>query len=110
MNVIYKGVLHEYREVPDGCSRGTVSGLLIKECHDSARSRNPQKFQHDAAVLKKVLETEIDPFLISRYKFYLAQSYKDLAITKKHSRRIWSVPSSGSGMRRSSSASTTPRR
>jgi glycosyltransferase involved in cell wall biosynthesis len=77
MNVIYKGVLHEYREVPDGCSRGTVSGLLLKECHDSARSRNPQKFQHDAAVLEKVLEIETDSFLISRYKFYLAQSYKD---------------------------------
>jgi len=61
MNVLYKGVLHEYREVPDGCSRGTVSGLLIKECHDSARSRNPQKFQHDAAVLEKVLETSRFP-------------------------------------------------
>jgi glycosyltransferase involved in cell wall biosynthesis len=77
IDVSYKGVLHEYRERPDGCSRGTASGLRIQECHDSARSRNPHKFQHDAAVLEKVLQTETDALLISRYKFYLAQSYKD---------------------------------
>jgi hypothetical protein len=77
IDVSYKGVLHEYRECPAGCSRGTATGLHILECHDSARSRNPHKFQHDAAVLEKVLETERDPFLISRYKFYLAQSYRD---------------------------------
>jgi glycosyltransferase involved in cell wall biosynthesis len=77
IDVSYKGVLHEYRECPAGSSRGTATGLHILECHDSARSRNPQKFQHDAAVLEKVLETETDPFHISRYKFYLAQSYRD---------------------------------
>jgi hypothetical protein len=77
IDVSYKGVLHEYRECPTGCSRGTATGLHILECHDSARSRNPHKFQADAAVLEKVLETETDPFQISRYKFYLAQSYRD---------------------------------
>jgi hypothetical protein len=77
IDVSYKGVLHEYRDCPDGCSRGTASGLRIQECHDSARSRNPHKYQHDAAVLEKVLRTETDPLLIARYKFYLAQSYKD---------------------------------
>jgi glycosyltransferase involved in cell wall biosynthesis len=77
IDVSYKGVLHEYRECPAGCSRGTANGLHILECHDSARSRNPRKFQDDAAVFEKALLTETDPFLISRYKFYLAQSYRD---------------------------------
>jgi hypothetical protein len=77
LDISYKGVLHEYLELRGGCSRGTASGLHIGEYHDGARSRNSQKFQHDAAVLEKVLQTETDPFLISRYKFYLAQSYQD---------------------------------
>jgi hypothetical protein len=77
VDVSYKGVLHEYREIPAGCSRGKASGLRIEERHDSARSRDPHKFQHDAAVLEKVLQTETDPFSIARYKFYLAQCYKD---------------------------------
>jgi hypothetical protein len=44
---------------------------------DSARGKNPQKFQDDALVLEAVLKLETDPFLLSRYTFYLAQSYRD---------------------------------
>src|SRR5439155_19966470 len=35
------------------------------------------KYRRDAELLEKALSYETDPFLISRYTFYLAQSYKD---------------------------------
>jgi glycosyltransferase involved in cell wall biosynthesis/SAM-dependent methyltransferase len=74
----YKGVLHEYLEAPPcDLSRADASGFRIKITGGGARSNNPRKFQDDAALLERTLQTETDPFLISRYTFYLAQSYKD---------------------------------
>lgn len=35
------------------------------------------KFRDDAALLENALRSETDPFLVSRYTFYLAQSYRD---------------------------------
>jgi len=74
---LYKGVLHEYLDSPEIRPRDTVKGFFNRPVQDSARSHNPRKFQDDAAVLENVLRTEVDPFLISRYTFYLAQSYRD---------------------------------
>ena len=80
----YKGVLHEYLEVPPGqLSRADASGFCIKITGGGARSDNPRKFQDDAALLERTLPTETDPFLISRYTFYLAQSYKDCGEKEK---------------------------
>jgi GR25 family glycosyltransferase involved in LPS biosynthesis/SAM-dependent methyltransferase/tetratricopeptide (TPR) repeat protein len=74
----FKGVLHEYLEAPPGdMSRANASGFRIQTGRGGARSENPRKYQDDAAVLERALTTETDPFLISRYTFYLAQSYKD---------------------------------
>jgi hypothetical protein len=73
----YKGVLHEYMECVHIKSRETVLGFFNRPLQDSARSQNLRKFQDDAAVLETVLRVETDPFLISRYTFYLAQSYRD---------------------------------
>ena len=73
----YKGVLHEYLVAPPNCSRATALGFSNRQYPDGARSRNPRKYQDDAAVLEQALLTETDPFLIARYTFYLAQSYKD---------------------------------
>ena len=39
-----------------------------------AQQEHPRKYEDDAAPLEKALATETDPFLISRYTFYLAQS------------------------------------
>jgi protein YibB len=74
----YKGVLHEYLDAPPG-ERGhtTVTGLSIQASRGGARSRNPRKYHDDAAVLERALATETDPGLVSRYTFYLAQSYRD---------------------------------
>jgi Glycosyl transferase family 2 len=77
IDVAYKGVLHEYRECPDDCTRGIASGFYIQEMQDSARSTNVRKFQDDAETLLHALRNESDPFLVSRYKFYLAQSFRD---------------------------------
>jgi glycosyltransferase involved in cell wall biosynthesis len=77
IEVVYRGVLHEYRESPEGCSREMAQGFLIKEIHDSARGQDSLKYQKDAAALEAALAVETDPFLIARYRFYLAQSYRD---------------------------------
>ncbi|MBK1884039.1 glycosyltransferase family 2 protein [Luteolibacter pohnpeiensis] len=71
----YLGVLHEFLEVNG--SREVAKGFLSVQMQDSARNRNPNKYRDDANVLENVLKTESDPFFISRYTFYLAQSYRD---------------------------------
>lgn len=74
----FKGVLHEYLEAPPGhLTRETAKGFRVATGRGGARSQNPRKYQDDAAVLENALATEIDPFLVSRYTFYLAQSYRD---------------------------------
>lgn len=72
----YKAVLHEYLDGPFK-TRSTAKGFYSEQVQDSARNQNPNKYHDDAALLEKALETETDPFLISRYTFYLAQSYRD---------------------------------
>lgn len=80
----FMGVLHEYLAPPLGpLSRATATGLRIVIGHGGARSGNPQKFQDDAALLERTLQAETDPFLISRYTFYLAQSYRDCGERRK---------------------------
>lgn len=74
----FKGVLHEYLEAPPGhLARETARGFRVETGRGGARSQNPRKYQDDAAVLENALATETDPFLVSRYTFYLAQSYRD---------------------------------
>lgn len=77
LDFCYKGVLHEYLDGPPPLSRARASGFFNRPLQDSARSHNPQKFQDDARLLEAALAEETDPFLISRYTFYLAQSYRD---------------------------------
>lgn len=74
----YKCVLHEYLDCYEPIlSRDTAKGLYNIPIQDSARNTDTQKYQNDAKMLEEALKTETDPFLISRYTFYLAQSYKD---------------------------------
>jgi hypothetical protein len=73
----YRAVLHEYLEAPPDATRRTASGFHVSVTHDGARSKNPNKYADDAALLERELETETDPFLVSRYTFYLAQSLRD---------------------------------
>jgi len=51
--------------------------LHVVVSQDGARSQNPNKYAEDADLLVEALRTETDPLLVSRYTFYLAQSYRD---------------------------------
>ena len=81
----FKGVLHEYLQAPEGnIRRTTAEGFAIRASSGGGfRSNNPSKYQDDAAVLERALANETDPFLISRYTFYLAQSYRDCGEKQK---------------------------
>jgi tetratricopeptide (TPR) repeat protein len=72
----YRGVLHEFID----CEQAHTVGHLpwpMRRNHDGARRRDAQTYAKDAQVFLKALETEQDPFLRTRYTFYLAQSYRD---------------------------------
>lgn len=70
----YKGVLHEFLEVKG--TRHTATGFWNVPIQDSARNKG-SKFINDAITLTDALKVEQDPFMVSRYTFYLAQSYRD---------------------------------
>lgn len=73
---VYRGVLHEFLS----CDQAVTSGhfpVLMRRNHDGARRRDPETYRKDVTVLQKALQAETDPFLVSRYTFYLAQSYRD---------------------------------
>jgi glycosyltransferase involved in cell wall biosynthesis len=74
----YRGVLHEFLQTPPGeLSRSVAEGFHNWPVQDGARGGDPEKFRKDAVVLAAALEQESDPWLASRYQFYLAQSYRD---------------------------------
>ncbi|HKY94382.1 MAG TPA: PqqD family peptide modification chaperone, partial [Kiloniellales bacterium] len=74
--VRYRGVLHEFLELPKGATRAHASGIHIKAIQDSARNRNPQKYAEDAKVLATAAARETDPFMRSRYVLYEARCHE----------------------------------
>jgi glycosyltransferase involved in cell wall biosynthesis len=75
----YKGVLHEYIELPP-CQYVQLDGCYIQTSFSGNRSRNPNKFLDDCKVLEKAIVDEPDN---ARYVFYLAQSYRDANLDLK---------------------------
>lgn len=73
----YRGVLHEFIEGPHNHSVSELKGCAMRSNREGARSADPLKYKKDADLLQQALEQERDDFLISRYTFYLAQSYRD---------------------------------
>ena len=74
----YKGVLHEFLECGEPIEgRGLVPGVVNHPIQDSARNNDPEKYRRDAAALSEAIKSESDPFMLSRYTFYLAQSLRD---------------------------------
>ena len=78
----YRGVLHEFLE-GDGARPSEHLPLTIKVTNDGARRQDPDKYRKDAAILEKAIQTERDPFMLSRYTFYLAQSWRDCGEQEK---------------------------
>ncbi len=72
----YRGVLHEFPE-GEGAQTQEHLPLTIVCSNDGARRQDPDKYRKDAALLEHALETETDPFMVARYTFYLAQSWRD---------------------------------
>ena len=72
----YVGVLHEFLAC-DGAGPSRHLPVAMRRNHDGARRLDPETYRKDAAILERALATETDPFLVTRYTFYLAQSYRD---------------------------------
>ena len=68
------GVLHEYLTTDAPHRVETLAGAWIDRRHEGARSRDPETFRKDAAILERALTD--DPQNV-RYAFYLAQSWRD---------------------------------
>ncbi|HYV89717.1 MAG TPA: glycosyltransferase, partial [Candidatus Polarisedimenticolia bacterium] len=71
----YVGVLHEYPACDQPAEQGWIGGdyrLLSRRL--GSRNRDPDKYQHDAAVLEAALAREPGN---TRHAFYLAQSWFD---------------------------------
>ena len=91
----YEGVLHEFLSCPAECdnrrtlpeerSQSRLPGVRIQMSEEGARRTisASERFRRDAAILESALASETDPFLISRYTFYLAQSYRDCGEPQK---------------------------
>ena len=78
MRYFYKGVVHEFLECEETIkTRDIIQGITNIPLQDSARNSTGKKYENDANVLEEALKKETDPFMISRYTFYLAQSYRD---------------------------------
>ena len=73
----YEGVLHEYVTADMPHRIVPLSGPWIDVHHEGARSRDPQTYLKDVAILEAALAREPDN---SRYAFYLAQSLKDAGL------------------------------
>lgn len=70
----WKGVLHEFLDCDASFTREAWDSPRIRVMHDGARSRDPQTYRKDAALLEEALRTDPEN---ARYVFYLAQSYRD---------------------------------
>lgn len=70
----YQGVLHEYLDCGHPVAALPLVGPEVICRPEGARSRDPEKFQKDAGILEEALRREPGN---ARYRFYLAQSYRD---------------------------------
>ena len=78
LDFVYRSVLHEYLVIPPNARGRSVSkSVAVAYGGDGARSRDPETYVRDAALLQGALADETDPFLRARYEFYLAQSLRD---------------------------------
>jgi hypothetical protein len=70
----YEGVVHEYVTTDQPHKIVHLDGPSIDRRHEGARSRDPDTFRKDAALLQSELAKDPQN---TRYAFYLAQSWRD---------------------------------
>lgn len=78
----YRGVVHEFLEC-EGARPAQDLPLVIQCGEGGNRSKDPDKYRKDAEILEAAFDKETDPFMKSRYGFYLAQSYRDSGQNEK---------------------------
>ncbi|SEQ20208.1 Glycosyltransferase involved in cell wall bisynthesis [Solimonas aquatica] len=78
----WEGVIHEYLECGQPCTRALLPGVRMKIVGGGGRSLQgaEEKYRRDAEVLERALQREPDH---PRYTFYLAQSYRDCGELEK---------------------------
>lgn len=72
----WEGVLHEYLACDEMYHSAKLDWPRVRAYHEGARSRDPETYKKDIALLKKALRN--DPGN-TRYTYYLAQSLRDAA-------------------------------
>jgi glycosyltransferase involved in cell wall biosynthesis len=90
----YEGVLHEFlscaaqpdggRVLPHERSQKRLPGVRLR-AESGAQRHNPgsEHYRREADSLERALATETDPFLVARYKFYLARAHLDAGDKEK---------------------------
>ena len=76
----YEGVLHEYVTADVPHRFVPLAGPWIDAYHEGARSRDPQTYLKDAALLEAALGREPGN---TRYAFYLAQTLRDAGLPER---------------------------
>ena len=88
----FEGVLHEYIVCVTNCvtnnyglnDTGLIDGdYYVDSGKTGARSKDPEKYIKDAAILEKAFVKEAGSDLAVRYCFYCAQSYRDAGLREK---------------------------
>jgi glycosyltransferase involved in cell wall biosynthesis len=70
----WEGVVHEFLACDSPFGLATLDGPCVVVAHDGARSRDPDTYRKDAALLEEALRQNPSN---ARDTFYLAQSYRD---------------------------------
>jgi glycosyltransferase involved in cell wall biosynthesis len=70
----WEGVVHEFLACDAPFALEVLDGPSVVVSHDGARSRDPNTYRKDAALLEEALAKKPDS---TRDTFYLAQSYRD---------------------------------
>lgn len=73
----YRGILHEFFEVPAGAKVARTDLLWVEHGSGGARSKDPKKYLNDAMALDAARASGAEPDLDARYCFYAAQSWQD---------------------------------
>ena len=76
----YRGVTHEYLDCSG--SKGIINPKALKYHDLACGSSRKEKFQRDARLLLEGVEKEPDEDLVTRYYFYLGQTYFDMGDIK----------------------------